>query len=120
VKLYLDDNFNDPILVDLLQKAGHTVVCPQDVGSTGNSDPQHLEQSIRQQLVMLTQDAKDFRDLHNLVLTCCGEHTGIIVVLYDNNPKHNMEPKHILRALAKLERSGFVIPNFFIELNHWR
>lgn len=120
MKLYLDDNLNAPALAGLLQKAGHSVVCPRDVGLTGVSDPRHLAHAVRQSLALVTKDVEDFTDLHHLITACGGSHPGIVLVFDDQDPKHDMKPKHIIAALGKLERSGFVIANALIELNHWR
>jgi hypothetical protein len=42
MKLYLDDDSADPLLVKLLTKAGHDVVIPAQVGHMGKKDSQHL------------------------------------------------------------------------------
>jgi len=86
----------------------------------GASDARHLEYAIRQGLTGLTSDLRDFRELHQLVLTAGGSHPGILVVRYDNDPKRDMKPKHIVAAIAKLARSGAPVVNQFIVLNQWR
>jgi hypothetical protein len=118
--IYLDDNRTDKSLIALLRKAGHVVVIPADVGLIGRSDACHLEYAIRHILVTLTADHEDFADLHQLVLTAGGNHPGILVVCYDNDPKHDMKPKHVVTAVGKLERSGLELANELIILNHWR
>lgn len=120
MRLYVDDNLIDKTLVAMLQKAGHAVVVPKDVGLAGASDARHLEYGICSSLVMLTEDSSDFQDLHDLVLTCGGRHFGILVVRLDNNPTKDMKPKHIVTAIAKLEASGLPLDNQLIVLNNWR
>jgi predicted nuclease of predicted toxin-antitoxin system len=120
MNIYLDDNKLDPILARMLRQVGHTVIHPADVGLMGASDARHLEHAIRAGLVVLTSDSVDFRELNDLVVTCGGKHPGILVVRYDNDAKRDMKPKHIVRAVGKLEKSGVPIANKVTVLNHWR
>ena len=49
MKLYLDDDIAQTLLVRLLRQAGHDVVTPADLGLAGQSDPIHLLQAMREQ-----------------------------------------------------------------------
>jgi predicted nuclease of predicted toxin-antitoxin system len=120
MNLYLDDNIDDHTLAALLRKAKHTVVRPADAALAGRSDALHLEYAIRSGLVALTSDAEDFNDLSRLVLTSGGNHSGILIVRYDNDPTRDMKPKHIISAIAKLERAAVALVNQVVILNHWR
>ena len=120
MKLYIDDNLADPILVGMLGKAGHAVIIPADVGLSGAKDPRHLEYAIKESCVALTCDGNDFRDLHRLLQTAGGSHPGILLVRFDKHPKHDMKPKHIVAAIKKLEQSGLDLTNQLVILNHWR
>jgi predicted nuclease of predicted toxin-antitoxin system len=120
MKVYLDDNLAAQLLATLLQKAGHDVVRPVDVGLAGASDARHLEHAIRHGLVALTRDRDDFRELHQLVLTAGGTHPGLLVVRYDNDPTRDMKPRHIVSAIRNLEQAGYDLTNQLEILNHWR
>ncbi len=120
MRIYLDDNRTDKSLFGLLRKAGHTVELPRTAGLSGRSDACHLEYAIRSDLVVLTADSRDFSDLHRLVVTAGGRHPGILVVRYENNPKRDLKPKHIVAAVNKLENSGAAWLNDVVVLNHWR
>jgi predicted nuclease of predicted toxin-antitoxin system len=120
MRTYLDDNLADPSLLALLKKAGHSVIGPADVGLSGATDPRHLECAIKDGRVILTADSDDFRDLHSLLQTAGGSHHGILLVRFDNIPKHDMKPKHMVAAIKKLEQSGLDLTNQLIILNHWR
>jgi predicted nuclease of predicted toxin-antitoxin system len=120
MNLYLDDNSADPVLVAILRRAGHTVAVPADVGLSGASDARHLDSAVRADRVVLTADRDDFRELHDLVVNAGGSHPGILLVRYDNDPRKDMKPGHIVRALAKLERSGLPLRDQVIVLNQWR
>ena len=120
MNIYLDDNLSDRALAALLIRAGHTVVRPADVGLTGETDIRHFDHAIRSQLVLLTSDRRDFHDLHRLVQGAGGMHPGLLIVRYDNDPKKDMKPQHIVRAIRKLEQAGVDPTGHFIILNHWR
>jgi predicted nuclease of predicted toxin-antitoxin system len=120
MKVYLDDNLADKSLEAMLIKGGHAVVRSAAAGLLGASDPRHLAYAIRAGLVMLTSDWEDFEDLHHLILAAAGTHPGILTVRYESDPTRNMRPHHIVKALGKLERSGAILRNDLIVLNHWR
>jgi predicted nuclease of predicted toxin-antitoxin system len=120
MRLYLDDDSANPVLVKLLRKARHDVVIPRDAGMSGEADPVHLRYAIIETRVMLTRNYDDFLDLHNLILAAQGHHPGILVVREDNDSKRDMRPGDIVRALANLEAAGVPIADSYIILNHWR
>ena len=120
MNLYLDDHFTEQELAGMLRSQGHAVVRPAEVGLRGASDARHLEHCIRHRLVPLTADRLDFYELHNLVQAAGGQHHGILIVRYDNDPKRDMKTKHIVRAVGKLEQSGTALINQVVILNHWR
>lgn len=120
MNLYLDDNRTDRALAGLLRSRRHGALLPADAGLAGASDVRHLTYAIRQNLVVLTADCDDFEDLHTLVQTAGGEHPGILLIHYDNDPTRDMRPKHIVAAIGKLERSGMDLANQIVVLNHWR
>ena len=106
MRIHLDDNFADRALAGALRKVGHTVFRPADLGMIGASDAKHLERAIREDLVMVTKDRDDFQELHDLVVTCGGQHPGIIVVRYENDSRRDMRTRHIIKAIGKLEKSS--------------
>src|SRR5262245_47646049 len=120
MNIYLDDNLSDRTLASLLVRAGHVVVRPADVGLTGAKDPRHLNHAVRAGLVFLTADDEDFHDLHDLIVGAGGSHPGILLVRYDNDPKKDMKPQHIVRAIRNLEQAGVDTTSQVVILNHWR
>jgi hypothetical protein len=120
MRLYLDDDSADPLLTKLLRNAGPDVEIPRDAGLSGEADPVHLRHAIIETRVMLTRNYDDFLDLHNLILTAQGHHPGILVVREDNDPKRDMKPGDIVRALANLEAAGVPLTDSYHVLNHWR
>lgn|SRR5262245_13102775 len=121
MRLYIDDDSVDPALIRLLRRDGHDVQIPADVGLTGRSDQAHLAHAIRDRRAILTRNSDDFADLHDLVVFAAnGHHQGILVVLFDNNPRNNMSAGDIARALRNLEKAGVPIADSYHQLNHWQ
>jgi len=120
MRLYLDDDSANPLLVKLLRKARHDVMIPQDAGLSGEADPVHLRYAIIEMRVMLTRNYDDFLDLHNLIVAAQGHHPGILVVREDNDPRRDMKPGVIVRALANLVAAGVQVADSYLILNHWR
>ena len=121
MRLYIDDDSVDPSLIRLLRRDGHDVQVPADVGLAGSSDQVHLAHAIRDRRAILTRNYRDFQSLHDLVVSAAnGHHGGILVVLYDNDPRHNMSPGDIARAFRNLENAGMAIADSYHELNHWQ
>jgi predicted nuclease of predicted toxin-antitoxin system len=120
MRLYLDDNFASPLLATLLRNAGHDVQMPADSGLAGFDDAEHLRFAIVADRVCLTQDHEDFKSLHKLVLASGGHHPGILVVHRENNPKRDMTPSGIVRAIRKLMAAGLPVVDDYIVLNQWR
>ncbi len=72
MNLYLDDDMAMRSLVARLRRAGHRVVVPNDAALSGVWDPLHLLHAIRHQLVLVSKNHDDFRDLHLLVQAASG------------------------------------------------
>jgi predicted nuclease of predicted toxin-antitoxin system len=121
MRLYLDDDSADPNLVRLLRRDGHDVQVPADVGLTGRSDQAHLAHAIRDRRALLTRNADDFEDLHDLIVFAAnGHHAGVLVILFDNNPRNNMSAGDIARSVRNLEKAGVAVTDSYHELNHWQ
>ena len=82
--------------------------------------PRLLIWAVGQDRCVLTQDYEDFTDLHDLVMACGGHHPGLLIVRFDNDPRHNLTDRGIVTALKNLESSGVPIPSQLHVLNHWR
>lgn len=120
MKIYLDDDAAQPLLARLLRQAGHDVQLPADANMRGSRDPVHFTHAIRQQAVLLSRNDRDFRRLHELVITANGHHPGLFVVRFDNDAPRDLTPRGVVNAIAKLIASGMPIPDDLHVLNHWR
>ncbi|HEV3259012.1 MAG TPA: DUF5615 family PIN-like protein [Gemmataceae bacterium] len=116
----MDEDLASPRLAQLLRNAGHDVQLPVDVGLVGKADARQLTQAIREARVLLSRNYCDFQNLHNLVLQAQGHHPGILIVRRDNDPKRNLAPRDIARALDNLLAAGVPLADEYLILNHWR
>lgn len=106
MKLLIDENMSSRRLFGQLLAVGHDVVMVGDIGLLSATDPRVLTWAIAQDRPILTRDYEDFTDLHDLVLGSGGHHPGLLVVRFDNDPRHNLTDRGILTALGNLESSG--------------
>ena len=118
--IYLDDCSDDNLLIARIKQAGHEVVSPRSIGTTGIDDCDHLEYAAWHHLVLLTHNPQDFIDLNELWQTQGRQHSGILLVYRDNNPSKDMTAADIVMALEKLLASGVQIEGSVNTLNHWR
>lgn len=120
MRVLADENMSSRRLAARLGVAGHDVVLATDVGLVAVSDARVLAWATGQGRPVLTRDHGDFADLHDLVMTVGGHHPGILVIRFDNDPRHNLTERAIASALANLEASGTVVADGLHVLNHWR
>jgi len=120
MRFLIDENMNDRRLVSRLQAQGHDPILARDVGLLSTADARVLIWAIVQAVPVLTRDSTDFTDLHDLVMAAGGHHPGMLVVRFDNDPRHNLTDRGIASAIGKLESSGVLIPGCIHVLNQWR
>jgi hypothetical protein len=120
MRLYLDDDSVNKLLVRLLRQAGHEVGLPQDAGLIGKSDPVHLTYSIASNRTLLSANRDDFEELHDLLRQANGSHRGILIVCRDNDRRRDLTPRGIVTAISHLRAAHVSIENEFIILNNWR
>jgi predicted nuclease of predicted toxin-antitoxin system len=114
MRLYLDDDSADILLVALLRQAGHDVQIPADVGMSGEYDSVHLTQAVREDRILLSRNHNDFENLHDLIMQVHGHYPGTFIVRCDNDPTHDLKPAGIVRAIRNLLAAGVLIAD------HWR
>ena len=120
MRIYVDEDTVQTLLIKLLRKAGHDVVEPSDIEMMGKPDPAQLLCAIQDGRACLTKNYDDFLLLHTLVVQSGGSHPGVLVIRQDNDPSRDLTPKGIVTAIRKLESSGAPVADTYIELNHWR
>src|SRR5271166_2840168 len=95
MRFLADENLSGPRLASRLRAQGHDPVLASDVGLLSVTDARVLIFAIAQALPVLTRDSEDFEDLHELVMTAVGHHPGILIVRFDNDPRHNLTDRGI-------------------------
>jgi predicted nuclease of predicted toxin-antitoxin system len=120
VRVLADENMSSRRLAARLQAAGHDVVLATDVGLVTVSDARVMAWAAGEGRPVLTRDHEDFADLHDLVMAVRGHHPGILVVRFDNDPRHNLTERAIATALGNLESAGVLVADRIHVLNHWR
>jgi hypothetical protein len=120
MRLYLDDDSAAALLARLLRQAGHDVEIPADARLTGEDDVVHLTYAVKEDRVFLTGNHRDSLNLHNLVMQVKGHHPGILVVRRDNDPRRELTPAGIVRAIRNFETANVPVADEYVILNHWR
>jgi hypothetical protein len=82
---------------------------------SGYSDSEVLDYAMQNARVLLTQNCRDFKALHEIKPS----HSGILAIYKDGDYSKNMSRKDIVRAIANLEAAGISLINQFIALNQW-
>ena len=120
MRFLVDENLSSPRLASRLRAQGHDPVLASDVGLLSVTDARVLIFAIAQALLVLTRDSEDFEDLHDLVMAAVGHHPGILIVRFDNDPRHNLTDRGIATAMCKLKSSGVPICDRIHVPNQWR
>ncbi len=120
MKFLLDENMSDPRLAARLKAQGHNPVLATDVGLLSATDARVFIAAITRTLPVMTRDSEDFADLHDLIAAAGGHHSGVLVVRFDNDPRHNLTDRGIASAIIKLESSGISLRDRIHILNQWR
>jgi predicted nuclease of predicted toxin-antitoxin system len=120
MRIFLDEDVASALLTQLLRRAGHDVLLRADLGLGGEPDAVVLRTAIREDRVLLSRNHRDFENLHVLVFEAQGRHSGILVERFDDDPKHNVTSKEIVRAIGDIEASGISLVNEYQILNQWQ
>lgn len=99
MRLYLDDDLAQPLLARLLQNDNHDVRLPSDLGIGGAHDAVHFKRAVDEHRAIVTGNYKDFEFLHELVSGTGGHHFGVLRVRRDNDPRRDLSPRGIARAI---------------------
>jgi predicted nuclease of predicted toxin-antitoxin system len=120
MRFLIDENMSNRRLAARLQAQGHDPVPAGDAGLLMVTDAKVFTWAIVRFLPILTRDYEDFADLHDLIVSSGGHHGGLLVVRFDNDPRHNLTDRGIAAALSKLESPNVPIADQIHILNHWR
>ena len=115
LRLLIDEDSQDKLLVKLLREVGHDVITVNDAGLTGSRDTVVLNYAKVENRVLLTLNCRDFQILHQAT----PNHPGILAVYRDANPANNMSFAAIVAAIANLQAVAVPLANQFMPLNQW-
>lgn len=115
LKLFIDEDTQDKLLVRLLRNADHDVITVNEAGLMGQTDPIILDFARANSRLLLTYNCDDFEELHK----AGNLHSGILAIYRDADYSKDMSFKTIVRAIANLERAKIPLANQFISLNQW-
>ncbi len=82
LKLFIDEDTQDKLLVKLLMNAGHDVLTVNQANLMGQSAPIVLDYARQQSRLLLTYNCQDFENLHKQGK----KHSGILAVYQETNP----------------------------------
>lgn len=104
MKIYLDDDADGSLLIIALQSAGFEVLSPRnkEINMRNRDDLAHLERATKERATILTFNCKDFRALHKDWENSGKVHAGILVVYKYNNPKKDLAPADIAKAIKNI------------------
>jgi predicted nuclease of predicted toxin-antitoxin system len=119
MRFLIDENLSNVRLAQRLRAQRHDPVLAGDVALRSLADARVLIYSITHAIPVLTRDSEDFEDLHDLVMAAGGHHAGILIVRFDNDPRHNLTDQGIGTAISKLEASGVPTRDRIHVLKQW-
>jgi predicted nuclease of predicted toxin-antitoxin system len=105
VRILVDENMNSSRLAVRLRSAGHDVLLAMDVGLGSVNDARVLPWAVAEDRAVLTRDHEDFAALHDPVVAVGGHHPGILVVRFDNDPRHNLTERATTAAIGNLSQA---------------
>ena len=111
IKIYLDDNLDSYLLKGILRSNKFEVISPREIGMSGNSDDNHLKCAKVKGAIVLTQD-QQFPTQNPHI-----QHKGILIVYGSSNPKKDMTPIKIVRALKNIKMQNLNLDNQILPLN---
>lgn len=120
MRLYLDEDAVAPALARILRQAGHDVQLPAAVGLLGKDDAVQLTHAVREDRILLTRNYCDYENLHNLIVAVGGHYPGMFIIRRDNDPKWNLKPHDVVRAIKNLLAAGLTVTDSCHILNQWR
>jgi predicted nuclease of predicted toxin-antitoxin system len=120
MRFYLDEDVASAHLEGVLANAGHDIEVPGTIGRLGASDVAQLTHSIRESRIVISRNHGDFEELHDLLMVAGGHHPGILVVRRENNPRRDLRPHDILRAIGRMEAASLVFEDHLHVVNQWR
>ncbi|MBX3077525.1 DUF5615 family PIN-like protein [Candidatus Obscuribacterales bacterium] len=103
LKLLLDEDSQDKILVAKLKNAGHDVVTAKDAGLLGQPDRFILAYAVANMRVVVTRNCADFCEEAAALKSAGEHHYGILLRYEKNDPEKDMTYDDIVRAIGNID-----------------
>jgi predicted nuclease of predicted toxin-antitoxin system len=113
VKLFLDECLSPNVANELSAEGSHYVIHPRNNGGRGDPDHKVLERCFAEDLVIVTENAKDFRALAER----SDIHPGIIILPCVGKAKAKALIEKAIEYLNDLGAAGDVIVNHVLEID---
>ncbi len=120
MRVYLDDDLDSNLLINLLRSLWHEVISPRAVGTRGAPDEEHLRYAADNHLVLMSANAGDFVQLSRQWAEKQIGHSRVLIVYRENNPTRDMSFREIAEAVGMVEESTIPIANTCQNLNFWQ
>jgi predicted nuclease of predicted toxin-antitoxin system len=102
LRLLLDEHYS-PAIAEQLRKRGYDVVAAADSAELKHKeDPELLRWAARQRRAVVSENARDFAELHKLSLTHREAHYGIVLTNARRFPRNRAGIGRLVRALDNL------------------
>ena len=113
MQLFLDECLSPNVANELSAEDGHYVIHPRNNGGRGDPDHKVLERCLSEDLVIVTENAKDFRALAER----SDIHPGIIILPCVGKLKAKALIKKAIEHLDGLGVASDVIVNHVLEID---
>ena len=105
LKLLLDEDCQDKILVKKLSEAGHDVLTVKDLGLLSQPDNVVLECAVRNKRIVLTRNCEDFLNEALMLKNSGRHHHGVLLRYEKNDPAKDMSYNDIVRAIGNIDKA---------------
>lgn len=113
MNLFLDECLSPTVAIELSAEEGHYIIHPRNSGGLGDPDHKVLERCISENLVIVTENARDFRALAER----SDIHPGIIILPCVGKERAKGLIKKAIKYLADLGKPEDVIVNHVLEID---
>lgn len=124
LKLLVDEDSQDKILVAKLRDAEHDVLTAKEAGLLGQPDNVILARAIAEHRTILTRNCNDFLNEVELVKNSGGHHYGVLLRYEKNDPSKDMTYDEIIIAIANIVKAmsdgKLVLADQEISLSYYR
>ena len=112
MRLFLDECLSPRVANELMSEDGHYTVHPRNQGGLGQADHNVLARCVADDLVIITENARDFRAL----VAAADIHPGLIILPCVSRDRAKSLIREIISHLDKLGEPSDVMVNQVLEV----